>query len=91
MYKRKIQNQVEENNDIIEEEEEIINSPTPLYKVKVTHPSLRMRQVPSLNGEVEGLITDKGIYDIYEEANGWGQLDNNYWIMLQYTRKIENS
>ena len=60
-----------------------------LYKVKIMHPSLRMRNNPNLNSEVKGLITDQGIYMIYEEQNGWGKLENNTWIMLEYTRKIK--
>ena len=56
------------------------------YRVKVTHPSLRMRKAPNLQGEVTGLITDQGYYDIVDEANGWGQLENGNWIMLSYTQ-----
>lgn len=58
------------------------------YKVKVTHPSLRMRCAPNTQAEVYGLITDQGIYEIVDEVNGWGLLRNGYWIMLSYTEII---
>ncbi len=57
-----------------------------IYKVKVTHPSLRMRKAPNLQAEVVGFIRDKGYYTIVDEANGWGQLENGNWIMLSYTQ-----
>lgn len=60
----------------------------PIYKVRVTHPSLRRRSEPSLDGEVVGYITDQGIYDIYSEVNGWGWLQDGSWIMLQYCNRI---
>lgn len=58
------------------------------YKVKVTHPSLRMRRAPNTQAEVIDLITDQGIYTITDEVNGWGQLENGYWIMLSYTQIV---
>ena len=58
------------------------------YKVKVTHPSLRMRYAPNTQAEVYDLITDQGIYTITDEVNGWGQLENGYWIMLSYTEIV---
>lgn len=58
------------------------------YKVKVTHPSLRIRRAPNLQAEIVGLITDQGIYTILDEANGWGKIDENKWIMLSYTQII---
>ena len=60
-----------------------------LYKVQVTHPSLRRRANPSTDSEVLGLITDKGIYEIFNEVPGWGQLKDNSWIMLQFCHRIE--
>ena len=66
------------------EKEEI--KPTALYKVQVTHPSLRRRRAPNLQAKVTGLITDKGYYEIFDEANGWGKLENGDWIMLSYTQ-----
>ena len=58
------------------------------YKVKVTHPSLRMRYMPNTQSDVYDLITDQGIYEIVDEANGWGKLENGYWIMLSYTQIV---
>jgi len=58
------------------------------YKVKVTHPSLRMRRAPNTQAEVYDLITDQGIYTIVDEVNGWGQLENGCWIMLSYTEIV---
>ena len=60
-------------------------NPQYLYKVRVTHSSLRKRAEPSVNGQILGIISDKGEYYIYEEQDGWGQLDDGSWIMLKYT------
>lgn len=62
--------------------------PESLYKVQVTHPSLRRRSTPEIAENVIGVITDRGIYTITNERNGWGQLEDGSWIMLQYTEKI---
>lgn len=59
------------------------------YFVKVTHPSLRRRRAPALSGEEVGLITDQGIYEIFDEVNGWGKLENGDWIMLSYTKVVD--
>lgn len=56
------------------------------YKVKVMHPSLRIRRAPNTQAEVVGLITDQGIYTILDEVNGWGMIGENKWIMLSYTQ-----
>lgn len=78
------------NTPIIEEPteeikiDEIIKKPT--YKVKVIHPSLRIRRAPNTQAEVVGLITDQGIYTILDEVNGWGMIGENKWIMLSYTQ-----
>ena len=71
--------------------QEIIKEPTPtfLYKVQVTYPSLRIRRGPSLRDPQIGLITDMGVYEILEESNGFGRIKDNAWIMLQYTKKIK--
>ena len=69
-------------------EKPIIPEPPKTYKVKVTHPSLRMRHAPNTQAEVYDLITDQGIYTIIDEVNGWGQLENGYWIMLSYTEIV---
>lgn len=59
----------------------------PLFEVQVTHPSLRRRSTPEIAENVVGVITDRGIYKIYDERDGWGQLEDGSWIMLQYTKK----
>ena len=59
-----------------------------LYKVQVNHPSLRKRAAPSAEAEVLDYITDRGVYEIYEEVDGWGRLYDDSWIMLQFTFKI---
>ena len=56
------------------------------YKVKVIHPSLRIRRAPNTQAEIVGLITDQGIYTILDEVNGWGMIGENKWIMLSYTQ-----
>lgn len=68
--------------------EPIIEAPKYLYKVKVTHPSLRIRRGPSIYEEQIGLITDNGTYEIHAEKDGWGQLENGNWINLNFTVKI---
>jgi len=60
-----------------------------LYKVRVTHPSLRRRAEPNDKAEIVGFITDMGIYDIYKEEMEWGQLQDKSWIMLRFCRKVE--
>lgn len=69
-----------------EEVVEVVRNP--LYQVKVTHPSLKKRNGPSLNATQIGLITDKGTYDIYAQENNWGQLEDSAWICLDFTTKI---
>ena len=59
----------------------------PLFEVQVIHPSLRRRSAPKIAENVVGIITDMGIYKIYDERDGWGQLEDGSWIMLQYTKK----
>lgn len=72
----------------IEIKEEIKPEKDFLYKVKVMHPSLRMRRAPNTQAEVYDLIKDQGIYEIVDEVNGWGKLKNGCWIMLSYTQIV---
>lgn len=69
-------------------EEPVIAEASKTYKVKVNHPSLRMRRAPNTQAEVYDLITDQGIYEIIDEVNGWGKLENGCWIMLSYTEIV---
>ena len=59
----------------------------PLYTVRVTHVSLRHRSTPEIANNIIGIITNRGIYQIYEERDGWGRLEDGSWIMLKYTEK----
>lgn len=83
---------VEEIIPEVTPEIEIKEEPKPekdfLYRVKVTHPSLRMRRAPNTQAEVYDLITDQGIYEIVDEVSGWGKLKNGCWIMLSYTQIV---
>ena len=64
-----------------------VECPFPIYVVRVTHPSLRRRAAPTLRAEVLGFITDKGLYDVFVEENGWGRLEDGSWIKLEFTEK----
>lgn len=79
-----------EEEVIIEQEVELEEKEqsVALYSVKVTHPCLRRRSAPEVKNNIVGLISDQGIYDIYAEVGGWGKLEDDTWIMLQYTEKI---
>ena len=72
------------NKDVVKK---VVKKPTKkaLYKVKITHPALRIRRAPNIQAEVVDVIRDEGIYEILDEANGWGKIDENKWIMLSYT------
>ncbi|MEG2351234.1 MAG: N-acetylmuramoyl-L-alanine amidase [Bacilli bacterium] len=62
-----------------------------LYKVRITASVLNIRNGAGTNYEVNGKITDKGIYTIIEEKNGWGKLKSGAgWISLAYTNKNTN-
>lgn len=79
--------ETKENNEISKNDPQIDNE-NKIYKVRVTHPSLRIRRAPSLQAEIVDFITDKGEYIILDEVNGWGKIDENKWIMLSYTQII---
>lgn len=76
------------NQEEIKVEAPIQEPENTTYKVKVTHPSLRIRRAPNLQAEIVDFITDKGEYTILDEVNGWGKIDENKWIMLSYTQII---
>ena len=92
MAKKRSYQEIFPEEEILEEVvvEEPVIAPVPklTYTVKVTHPSLRMRQAPSTDAEILGLITDQGEYEIFETKDGWGQLQDGSWIMLSFTKKI---
>ena len=59
------------------------------YQVKVTANALNYRKGPGTNYNVNGTITDKGIYTIVDESNGWGKLKSGAgWICLKYTSRL---
>lgn len=68
---------------------EVKQARKPLYTVSVTHPFLKKRQAPSFSGLEVGFILDKGNYEIFNEYDNWGQLEDNNWICLDYTVKHE--
>ena len=67
----------------------VIKTPA-LYKVQVTHPSLRRRAEPTTNSEIVGLITDMGEYEVIDEVSNWAKLKDNSWIMLNFCKRIKN-
>ena len=59
------------------------------YKVKVTASALNYRKGPGVSYGINGTITDRGIYTIVEEKNGWGKLKSGAgWINLKYTSRV---
>lgn len=64
------------------------------YKVKVTDSALNIRKGAGTNYAVSGVIQDKGVYTIVDEANGtgatkWGKLKSGAgWISLDYTKRL---
>lgn len=83
-------------NKILNGEDTPIPTPTPVpdpvpqsYKVRVTVNALNIRKGPGTNYPIVGCITDKGVYTIIEEKDGFGRLKSGAgWICLQYTKKI---
>lgn len=56
------------------------------YTVRVTDDSLNIRSGSGVNFDVVGVISDRGVYTITEENNGWGKLKSGVgWISLKYT------
>lgn len=64
------------------------------YQVKVTAQGLYYRSGPGTQNKINGVITDKGIYTIVEEAKDnrgqtWGKLKSGVgWISLKYTKRV---
>ena len=59
------------------------------YKVKVTASALNIRAGAGTNYKINGVITDKGVYTIVEEKNGFGKLKSGAgWISLNYVKKV---
>lgn len=73
----------------------IVTAPTfKPYGVKVTADALNIRRGPGTNYATCGVIKDKGVYTITEEANGagatkWGRLKSGAgWISLDFCKRI---
>ena len=59
------------------------------YKVRVTADALNIRDGAGTNYKINGCITDKGVYTIIEEKNGFLKLKSGAgWIRANYTQKI---
>lgn len=59
------------------------------FKVRVTDDSLNIRTGGSVNSDIVGTITDRGVYTIVEERGGWGKLKSGAgWISLHYTQAV---
>ena len=62
--------------------------------MKVTDSALNIRKGAGTNYAVSGVIRDKGVYTIVDEANGtgatkWGKLKSGAgWISLDYTKRL---
>ena len=60
----------------------------------VTDSALNIRKGAGTNYAVSGVIRDKGVYTIVDEANGtgatkWGKLKSGAgWISLDYTKRL---
>ncbi len=64
------------------------------YQIKIISPPVNIRVAPGIKNDVIGVIRDKGVYTITEEAQGegaekWGKLKSGAgWISLDYSRMI---
>jgi uncharacterized protein YgiM (DUF1202 family) len=59
------------------------------FRVKVTASVLNIRKGAGASYPLMGRITNKGIYTIVEEKNGWGKLKSGAgWIHLGYVKKL---
>lgn len=65
----------------------LINTPLP-YMVKINVDSLNVRAGAGTQYKINDKITDRGVYTIIKEQNGWGFLKSaKGWISLKYTTK----
>lgn len=59
------------------------------FKVRVTVDSLNYRSGAGVQYKIKGQITDRGVYTIIEQKNGWGKLKSRVgWINLKYTKRV---
>lgn len=74
----------EVNNRLCEEEKEFVP-----YRVRVTASALNIRAGAGTQYKINGVITDKGVYTIVEEKNGFLRLKSGAgWISAAYVKKI---
>ena len=60
-----------------------------IFKVRVTADSLNYRAGVGVQYKINGAFTDRGIYTIIAQKNGWGKLKSGAgWINLKYTKCI---
>lgn len=59
------------------------------FRVRVTAASLNYRVGAGVQYKINGAITDKGVYTIVDQKNGWGKLKSGAgWINLKYTKRV---
>lgn len=59
------------------------------YRVRVTADALNIRAGAGTSYKINGVITDKGVYTIVEEKNGFLRLKSGAgWISANYAKKI---
>ena len=59
------------------------------FKVRVTVDSLNYRAGAGVQYKINGAITDRGVYTIVDQKNGWGKLKSGAgWINLKYTKSV---
>ena len=72
------------------EEPQPVKEPEPYRaKVKISFVKyLNIRTQPNLNCDVARTAQNNDILTIVKEQDGWGQLEDNNWVNLQYVEKI---
>ena len=59
------------------------------FKVRVTVDSLNYRAGAGVQYKINGAITDRGVYTIVDQQDGWGKLKSGAgWINLKYTKRV---
>ena len=70
--------------------QEVTNSASTNYVIKVTADSLNIRKGPGASYSVVGELGKGEAYTIVETQNGWGKLKSGVgWINLTYTEKLK--
>lgn len=58
------------------------------YRIKVNYQNLFVRKEPAVGNNVVGVITYGQEFDVIDEQNGFGKIEDGKWIMLSFTVKI---